>query len=104
MRDHGVVLEDDEGRRFLVGVILDVTDRRRLEEAQADHERLAREIVGALEARGLPSGTWLVDIEQTRRALQEADGLLRRLGDAIVRSAPPLPERQPRRTDRHLLE
>jgi hypothetical protein len=40
-----------------------------------------------LEERGVPSGTWLVDIAQARNALQSADAVLRRLEAAIIRSA-----------------
>lgn len=56
---------------------------------------LADEIVRALEERGLPAGAWLVDIARVRRALAEADGLLRRLEDAVIRGAEssPLDER-----------
>jgi hypothetical protein len=52
-----------------------------------DAESLAERVLELLEQRGVPSGTWLVDIAQVRRSLREADGLLRRLEDAIVRSA-----------------
>jgi hypothetical protein len=48
---------------------------------------LADEIVRALEERGVPAGAWLVDIARVRRALAEADGLLRRLEDAVIRGA-----------------
>jgi hypothetical protein len=54
---------------------------------QTDRERLAEEILATLEERGVPSGAWLVDIARTRHALQSADTLLRRLEDAIIRSA-----------------
>jgi hypothetical protein len=50
-------------------------------------EGLAEEILRLLEERGVPSGAWLVDIAQARSALREADALLRRLEDAIVRTA-----------------
>ena len=55
--------------------------------SRPDREALAAEIVRALEERGLPPGTWLVDIAKARLALQEADSLLRRLESAIIRSA-----------------
>jgi hypothetical protein len=53
----------------------------------AERSELAEEIVRALEERGLPPGAWLVDIARVRRALTEADGLLRRLEDAVIRAA-----------------
>ena len=60
----------------------------RVEEIEAgDRERLAAEIIDALEERGVPSGAWLVDIARVRHDLQSADRLLRRLEDAIIRSA-----------------
>lgn len=42
------------------------------------------QIVGALSARGLARGHWLVDIERARVAIDDADTLLRRLRDAFV--------------------
>lgn len=57
-------------------------------DAAADqHEALAEEIVRRLEERGLPTGAWLADIVRVRRALQEADTLLRRLQEAIISQA-----------------
>ena len=58
-------------------------------------EGLAEEILRLLEQRGVPSGAWLIDIAQVRSALRDADALLRRLEEAIVRSASanPLDER-----------
>lgn len=55
----------------------------------------AEEMLRALEERGVPSGAWLVDIARARHALQEADSILRRLEDAIIRAArtSPLDER-----------
>ena len=50
-------------------------------------QSVAERVLQLLEERGVPSGTWLVDIAQTRRALRDADALLRRLEDAIVRTA-----------------
>jgi len=50
-------------------------------------EDLVSEVVRALEERGVPSGTWLLDIGRAREALREADTVLRRLEDAIVREA-----------------
>jgi hypothetical protein len=57
------------------------------EDSPLRREGLAEEILRLLEERGVPSGAWLVDIAQARGALREADALLRRLEDAIVRAA-----------------
>jgi hypothetical protein len=57
------------------------------ETAGADAEALAERVLELLEQRGVPSGAWLVDIAQVRRSLRDADNLLRRLEDAIIRSA-----------------
>lgn len=48
---------------------------------------LAEEIIHGLEERGVPSGAWLIDVARVRQSLREADDLLRRLEDAIIRSA-----------------
>ena len=56
-------------------------------EAPAERDQLVDSLIAALEVRGVPQGTWLVDISRARQALQEADGLLRRLEDAIIRDA-----------------
>ena len=48
---------------------------------------LMTELLRELEQRGVPEGTWLVDIARARQSLQEADSLLRRLEDAIIRSS-----------------
>lgn len=69
-------------------------DARRPEPDSAQLERsgandLAAEIVQALEERGVPDGAWLVDIGRVRCALQDADSVLRRLEDAIIRVATP---------------
>jgi hypothetical protein len=56
-------------------------------DAPLGREGLAEEIMRLLEERGVPSGAWLVDIAQARTALREADALLRRLEDALVRAA-----------------
>lgn len=53
----------------------------------SEASELAEEIILALEERGVPAGAWLVDIARVRRALAEADGLLRRLEDAVIRGA-----------------
>ena len=60
---------------------------RPAEDAPIRREGLAEEIMRLLEQRGVPSGAWLVDIAQARSALREADALLRRLEEAIVRAA-----------------
>jgi hypothetical protein len=52
-----------------------------------DRDELVERLIAALEVRGVPQGAWLVDISRVRQALQEADGLLRRLEDAIIRDA-----------------
>jgi hypothetical protein len=56
-------------------------------DAPLGREGLAEEVMRLLEERGVPSGAWLVDIAQARTALREADALLRRLEEAIVRAA-----------------
>jgi hypothetical protein len=60
-------------------------------ETGTDRERLAADILDALEERGVPSGAWLIDIARVRQDLQAADTLLRRLEEAIIRSANPSP-------------
>lgn len=45
------------------------------------------EILRGLEERGVPSGAWLLDIARVRRSLREADTLMRRLEDAIIRAS-----------------
>jgi hypothetical protein len=55
----------------------------------AQNEELVESIVSALAARGVPAGTWLVDVVCVRQALRDADDLLRRLEDAIIRAAAP---------------
>lgn len=50
-------------------------------------ERLIEELLDRLETRGVPQGTWLVEIGQAREALRSADALLRRLEDALIRKA-----------------
>jgi hypothetical protein len=58
-----------------------------VETKPAQGNELLESLIAALEVRGVPQGTWLVDISRARQALQEADGLLRRLEDAIIRDA-----------------
>jgi hypothetical protein len=48
---------------------------------------LADEILLGLEERGVPAGAWLVDLGRVRHALREADALLRRLEEAVIRAA-----------------
>jgi hypothetical protein len=48
-----------------------------------DNEDLLRE----LEQRGVPDGTWLLDIARIRQELEDADQLLRRLQQAIIDAA-----------------
>jgi hypothetical protein len=55
----------------------------------AQRDDLVDSIVRALEVRGIPSGTWLVDVVQVRQALRDADDLMRRLEEAIIRAASP---------------
>jgi hypothetical protein len=64
---------------------------RSAEDAPLRRDGLAEEILRLLEERGVPSGAWLVDIAQARTALREADALLRRLEEAIVRGASSAP-------------
>jgi hypothetical protein len=52
-----------------------------------ERSELVDSLIAALEVRGVPQGAWLVDISRVRQSLQEADGLLRRLEDAIIRDA-----------------
>lgn len=56
---------------------------------------LVEEIVQGLEVRGVPSGAWLIDVARVRQSLREADDLLRRLEDAIIRSAETSPLDRP---------
>ena len=58
---------------------------------ELEPEELVERVIAALETRGVPEGTWLVDINRVRCALQEADGLLRRLEDAVIRAASSAP-------------
>lgn len=67
----------------------------RPEHLEGIYSDLAEEIIHGLEERGVPSGAWLLDLARVRQSLREADKLLRRLEDAIIRSAEssPLDER-----------
>lgn len=60
----------------------------------AEAADLVAQIIVELENRGVPSGAWLIDIGRVRQSLREADTLLRRLEDTIIRvsSASPLDE------------
>jgi hypothetical protein len=55
--------------------------------ASAEASELAGEIIRELEQRGVPAGAWLIDIARVRQSLREADTLLRRLEDTIIRSS-----------------
>jgi hypothetical protein len=57
----------------------------------ADRSELIEEIVNELQTRGVPSGAWLLDIAKVRQSLREADNLMRRLEDAIIRSSATAP-------------
>lgn len=61
------------------------------EYVSADRSELIEEIVSELQTRGLPSGAWLLDIAKVRQSLREADNLMRRLEDAIIRSSAAAP-------------
>jgi hypothetical protein len=52
-----------------------------------DAANLADELIRRIQAEGIPAGAWLVDISEVRRALQNADALLRRMQEAITRAA-----------------
>jgi hypothetical protein len=52
-----------------------------------ERDDLVEDLIRGLEERGLPPGAWLVDIGAVRHALRDADALLRRLEQAIIRSA-----------------
>ena len=63
--------------------------------AETDAAELVGEILRGLEERGVPAGAWLVDIAHVRRSLRDADTLLRRLEDAIIRASESSPLDQP---------
>lgn len=52
---------------------------------------VAREVLDGLAERGVPEGTWLIDITEARQGLRKAwehnDDLLGRLQDAILKQA-----------------
>ena len=50
-----------------------------------EHAALVSELLHRLEEAGAPQGTWLYEIERVRLALRDADDLLCRLHQAIVR-------------------
>ena len=60
-----------------------------LELAAVERTALVEEIIAGLEARGVPEGTWLVDIARVRTALHAADDLLARMQDSVLRAADP---------------
>jgi hypothetical protein len=53
----------------------------------SESDELLERLLAAIDARGIPEGAWLIDIARVRRALQDADALLRRLEDAVIRGA-----------------
>ena len=59
------------------------------EENGNGHAALVDDLVARLEARGVPQGSWLMEITAVRRDLAEvvgnADSLLRRLQEAVIR-------------------
>jgi hypothetical protein len=55
--------------------------------SSAEEARLADTLIAALEERGVPEGVWLLELEQARLGLRAVDDLLRRLEDAVIRSA-----------------
>lgn len=57
----------------------------------AERSELIEEIVNELQTRGIPSGAWLLDVAKVRQSLREADNLMRRLEDAIIRSSAAAP-------------
>jgi hypothetical protein len=61
------------------------SEHRAAEAAEASE--LVGEIIRELEQRGVPAGAWLIDIARVRQSLREADTLLRRLEDTIIRSS-----------------
>lgn len=50
------------------------------------------EFFAMLEMRGIPEGTWLVELAQVRAALRDADDLMRRLEQAVIRAASVSPQ------------
>ncbi len=62
---------------------------------EREREELVDALLDRLRSEGAPAGAWLVDIAEVRRALQEADALLRRLQDAIMRGASESRRREP---------
>jgi hypothetical protein len=65
----------------------DSTKDRIAEAKSADAAEVVEQLVRELETKGIPEGAWLLDIGRARQSLQEADTLLRRLEDAIIRSS-----------------
>jgi len=62
-------------------------DMGKMSHPSSEINGLMAELLRELEQRGVPEGTWLVDIARARQSLQEADSLLRRLEDAIIRAS-----------------
>lgn len=79
-----VLIMNEEARRWTPAEAEWASDACELIGAVFERGALAERIAQVLEARGMPRGTWLVDIEQVRSALQDADAIMRRLKDAFV--------------------
>lgn len=79
-----MLVTDEEPRRWTEAEVTWARDACELIGAVFERGELAERIAHVLEARGMPRGTWLVDIEQVRTALQDADAIMRRLKDAFV--------------------
>lgn len=54
---------------------------------EQDRAAIVDDLLVRLEERGVPQGTWLVEIEQAHRSLIEVSGLLSRLRSALIRQA-----------------
>ena len=79
-----LLVTDEEPRRWTEAETAWARDACELIGGVFERGELAERIAHVLEARGMPRGTWLVDIEQVRTALQDADAIMRRLKDAFV--------------------
>ncbi len=53
-----------------------------------EREALVREIIERLEERGVPQGTWLIEIARAHEAARDITNLLARLQDAVIRESP----------------
>jgi hypothetical protein len=54
---------------------------------EREREQLIDDLLERLKAEGAPEGTWLLEIDEVREALRQADDILRRLRDAIITAA-----------------